>query len=619
MEYANNVIVIGGCHHNTLGVVRALGERGIGVELITVGREKERYVSSSRYVTKHQPLVSVEELTSYLLYRPVAKDKEVVISCADNITEHLNEFRDCLASRYTLPGCEKEGRMLELMDKTVMIEMASARGLEAPKVWRLPEEQESVTFPCITKSYVSSHGGKADVRIFRNKQEFDGFVSRCSDGLFVQPFIEKKEEVQFIGCSLRGGDEVIIPGMSRIVRSQPNTNTGFLKYGPVDEFYVDTVNRSKQYIRDCGYSGLFSIEFIRSKDDEVYFLEINFRNDGNAWCVTAAGVNLPVIWTKACLGIDYKDELKEVKSIMVMPEFQDFKLVLQHKVGLDQWLKDVRRTDAFLDWNRKDKRPFFRFVGAKLRPSKKKTKKVFYLIRLDDACPTMDAAKWNRMETILDRYGVKPMVGIIPHNEDPMMAVQLPNNDFWDKVRVWQDKGWVLALHGYSHKYQSFTGGGINPFWKFSEFCGVPLESQKEKIRQGVAIMRTHGINPQYFFAPGHTFDENTLTALREESDIRIVSDGIAFKPYKKDDFIYVPQIFGHCVKMSFRGIYTFCFHPNAMKEIDFQQLESFLQEYKGWFVKWDELNLIRVKRKSLTDMILSWLFFTYRKIRGLK
>ena len=131
--------------------------------------------------------------------------------------------------------------------------------------------------------------------------------------------------------------------------------------------------------------------------------------------------------------------------------------------------------------------------------------------------------------------------------------------------------------------------------------------------------MRTHGINPQYFFAPGHTFDENTLTALREESDIRIVSDGIAFKPYKKDDFIYVPQIFGHCVKMSFRGIYTFCFHPNAMKEIDFQQLESFLQEYKGWFVKWDELNLIRVKRKSLTDMILSWLFFTYRKIRGLK
>ena len=188
----------------------------------------------------------------------------------------------------------------------------------------------------------------------------------CEDEIFAQPFIEKKEEVQFIGCSLRGGDEIIIPGMTHILRSQPNTNTGFLEYGPIDPFYAETVERSKQYIKDCGYSGLFSIEFIRSKDDKVYFLEINFRNDGNAWCVTAAGVNLPVIWVKANSGVDYKDEIHEVKNITVMPEFQDLKLVLQRKVGLGQWLKDWRRTDAFLDWNRNDMKPFFRFILNKL-------------------------------------------------------------------------------------------------------------------------------------------------------------------------------------------------------------------------------------------------------------
>lgn len=41
-----------------------------------------------------------------------------------------------------------------------------------------------------------------------------------------------------------------------------------------------------------------------------------------------------------------------------------------------------------------------------------------YLIRLDDACPTMDKAKWQRIFDILDGNGVRPMVGIIPHNED---------------------------------------------------------------------------------------------------------------------------------------------------------------------------------------------------------
>ena len=455
----DNAIVIGGEHHNTLGVVRALGERAIGVELITVGSEKERYISKSRYVKKHQALVSIEELTSYLLYRPTADYKEILISCADNITEHLNAFRSCLAARYVLPGCDEEGKMLNLMDKTTMISMAARRGLQAPTVWCMPDDRDKVTYPCITKSYVSSHGGKADVQIFSEQDDFEKFLSGCKDEIFVQPYIDKKDEVQFIGCSLRGGEEVIIPGMTHILRSQPNTNTGFLEYGPVEEFWKETVEKSKLYIRDCGYNGLFSIEFLRSKDDKVYFLEINFRNDGNAWSVTAAGVNLPVIWMKANSGVDYKDEIHKVKSITVMPEFQDFKLVLQHKVGLKQWLRDVRRTDAFLDWNTRDKKPFFRFILNKIKLKKTTKTKKKYLIRLDDACPTMDRVKWVRMEEILDRYGVKPVVGVIPHNEDPSQMIDAPDAAFWGKVQGWHKKGWAIALHGYSHVYQSFNGG----------------------------------------------------------------------------------------------------------------------------------------------------------------
>ncbi len=364
-----DVIVIGsGNHHNTLGVVRALGESGFGVELLAIGSAKKHYVTASRYVKRYHAMEKVDDVAACLLDRKTKTDgsQEIVISCADSVTEHLNQNRNALARRYLLPGCDEQGKMVQLMDKTTMIEMAGKQGLQAPLVWRLPEAKDKVTFPCITKSYVSSHGGKADVKIIRSQEQFDEFLSNCDDDIFAQPYIDKKEEVQFIGCSLRGGEEVIIPGMSKIIRSQPNTNTGFLEYGPIDAFYNDTVERSKQYIKDCGYSGLFSIEFIRSKKDEVYFLEINFRNDGNAWCVTAAGVNLPAIWVKANSGVDYKAEIHEVKSITVMPEFQDFKLVLQRKVKLGQWLKDVHRTDAFLDWDKKDKKPFFRFILNKI-------------------------------------------------------------------------------------------------------------------------------------------------------------------------------------------------------------------------------------------------------------
>ena len=129
---------------------------------------------------------------------------------------------------------------------------------------------------------------------------------------------------------------------------------------------IECLQKSKLYIKDCQYSGLFSIEFLRGHDDKVYFLEINFRNDGNAYCVTASGINLPAIWVKANRGENYYDEIKEPKFVVVMPEFQDLKLVLQCKVSLWQWLKDVKRTDVFLEYMKEDKRPFFQYIIDKI-------------------------------------------------------------------------------------------------------------------------------------------------------------------------------------------------------------------------------------------------------------
>lgn len=94
------------------------------------------------------------------------------------------------------------------------------------------------------------------------------------------------------------------------------------------------------------------------------------------------------------------------------------------------------------------------------------------------------------------------------------------------------NKGWIIALHGYNHVY-STNEGGINPVNKRSEFAGISLEQQKKKIRSGVKIFRENGHDPQVFFAPSHTFDENTIKALKEESNIRIISDTIANRTYQ--------------------------------------------------------------------------------------
>lgn len=360
------VIVIGGTHHNSLGVIRALGEGGYEIEFVNFDAGKSDYVSKSMYIKKYQALNGIEEVTPYLVNRPLSKLQEVIISCADAVTEHLNLHYDELSDRYILPGVPNQGKMAELMDKTTMIKMAAKRGINAPTVWELPADRNKVTFPCITKCYISSHGGKSDIVILQSKEELDTFLQNNQGEIFAQAYINKKEEVQLIGCSLRGGEEVIIPGMSKIIRSQPNTNTGFLEYGPLDSFYKEIAEKAKLYIKDCQYSGLFSFEIMRGSDDKIWFLEINFRNDGNAWCVTKSGINLPVIWVKSCLDESYEEEIRVPNKILMMPELQDFKLVLQRRLSFVQWLKDWKRTDYFMEYDKKDKKPFFYAVLNKL-------------------------------------------------------------------------------------------------------------------------------------------------------------------------------------------------------------------------------------------------------------
>lgn len=235
-----------------------------------------------------------------------------------------------------------------------------------------------------------------------------------------------------------------------------------------------------------------------------------------------------------------------------------------------------------------------------------------YLMRLDDASEYMDAKKWDKMESLLDRYGIKPIVGVIPNNKDPDMVGVYPKmDDFWEKVHSWKEKGWAIALHGCNHVFET-NEGGINPVNKRSEFAGVPLEKQKEKIRNGYRIFRQHNIAPEIFFAPAHTFDENTLVALKEETDIRIISDTIANDIYFKNEFYFVPQQSGWARRLPFRTV-TFCYHPNVMNDHSFIQLENFLKQHKNEFSKMSEIKL-RQRTMSLLDRMLKWIYFVRRR-----
>ncbi len=239
-----------------------------------------------------------------------------------------------------------------------------------------------------------------------------------------------------------------------------------------------------------------------------------------------------------------------------------------------------------------------------------------YLIRLDDACETMSSSKWQRMFDLLHSYSIKPLVGVIPANADPEQRIDKPDPDFWLKVRSLAKQGAEICMHGYCHVYEQ-EAGGIHPVNHYSEFAGGSLQRQREKIAKAINLFQKHGVIPRVFFAPAHTFDSNTLKALELETDIRIISDTVATRPYRMGAFLFVPQQIGRCRAIPF-GTVTFCYHPNTMTAKDFKILEQFLERYHSRFCSLSEvLEVAPQSSKTLFDRLLTRSYFFARKARS--
>jgi len=222
-----------------------------------------------------------------------------------------------------------------------------------------------------------------------------------------------------------------------------------------------------------------------------------------------------------------------------------------------------------------------------------------YIIRLDDACSTMNSSNWKRIEILLNKYQIKPIVAVIPNNQDQKLIVDNINKDFWKDVKRWQNKDWEIALHGFEHKYVT-KHKSIVPINNYSEFAGVTLKEQYYKIREGIKIFNQNNISCRVWIAPAHSFDENTIKALKQESDIKIISDGIAWSPYYEHEMHWIPQQLWKPREMPF-GTWTICYHPNEMKDKDFERLENFLEKNSKKFTSIDKLELNK-KSKSLLE-----------------
>jgi predicted ATP-grasp superfamily ATP-dependent carboligase len=360
----NKVVVIGGDHHNTLGVIRGLGERGILSDLILVTPSRMTFVNASKYV-KRWWKIDNDCLTVDLLLKEYKKEEEkpVIFCSSDSSSSIIDSNRNKLSPYFLLPGAGDQGHITHLMSKKNMSNLALEVGFQIPKTCYGDKIgiEPAVPLPCILKPIVSAKGSKTDIHICYKWQDVINYVEVIGrDNVQIQQFIDKDFEYQLIGCSTKS--EVIIPGVSKILRPCKGSNTSFLHYEPLVEGFCE-IEKCKEFVRRTGYRGLFSLEFLRDKQGNDYFMEINFRNDGNAICVTASGMSLPYIWYLDSIGKDYSEESnKLIHPVYVMPDIAEFKLLVTGQISPSQYIGDLKKTNRFMEYDSRDKKPFWKLI-----------------------------------------------------------------------------------------------------------------------------------------------------------------------------------------------------------------------------------------------------------------
>ena len=115
------IVVIGGIHHNTLGVIRSLGFAGFSdIKLILVGNEAD-FVSRSKYIKKQNvfKIESDTHLPEVLL--KIGKEsatRPVVICSSDSSISVIDQNFDELSKYLVLPNAKnKQGEINRLIKK----------------------------------------------------------------------------------------------------------------------------------------------------------------------------------------------------------------------------------------------------------------------------------------------------------------------------------------------------------------------------------------------------------------------------------------------------------------------------------------------------------------------
>lgn len=367
-DLKNKVILIGGNHHNGLGLARSFGVNGIKPYGVIVGEGAEHgFVRKSKYWAKTWVIKSDDEIAEFLLNAfQNEKEKPVVIPYSDGAAEEIDLNLDRLKEHFLLPSIGgQQGKIAELMDKQKQVEFAQTYGIPMAKSCvvdlndiRLPED---MIYPCIVKPVVSAEGEKSDIRKCDTETQTVAYLQELREKgyhrFLVQEYLIYDTEYLMVG-SISGQNQCwfnskkirvwpVVGGSSSCLQITSENN--------VQDFF----NEVRNAFGRVGYDGIFDVEALRV-GEKIYLNEINWRNSGTIYSVFGSKVYYPVNWYYWKTENQSPENFIQTcldNTVYTIDESLDLRHVVCGNITLRQWLNDKKKARAFALWYTPDMRP----------------------------------------------------------------------------------------------------------------------------------------------------------------------------------------------------------------------------------------------------------------------
>lgn len=380
------VIVTGRNYCSNLTIARSLGEAGYEVEVLRIFQKRPRHRNLmkkirpdaySKYVKAYHVCVSRRKsrvIVDRLLTLADTERKMLIIPADDLMANIIDDYYDELSEFFIMPNVNnKQGEVNRLMSKEVQKKLAEEAGLPVLNSCLIKTEKgkfeipKDINYPCFMKPNISKNSSKGRMRKCENEEELIGYITEFSMKkdieMLVEDFVDIGKEYSLLGLCTK--DRVISPGFFVAEEGGHEARRGVAMTGRMlpCQNYKELIEGLNKFMQSLGFTGLFDIDLIETKDGKMYFVEVNMRYGASGYALTKCGANLPGMFAEHMYTGKSIDELSN--------DIASDKTFISEKVMIDEYVEsyiDKKYLNKLMDEidihfvkNDEDTRPYRHF------------------------------------------------------------------------------------------------------------------------------------------------------------------------------------------------------------------------------------------------------------------